>query len=176
MLKNSEDLKGLGGWLFLLGIGMVLGPIAMINGMRELITSIVQYINDGTLEALTESSSEYYNPILAILIVEEIIINGCLTLALLYIAYLFFSKHYLFPRYYIILQSASLIYLVIHLSLIYYFANKEVFDRETQISIWRALLAFCIWVPYLIKSKRANLTFVEKKPKKTEPDITSSNL
>ena len=98
MLKNSEDLKGLGGWLFLLGIGMVLGPIAMINEMRELITSIVQFINDGTWEALTESSSEYYNPILAILIVEEIIINGCLTLALLYIAYLFFFKTLSFSK------------------------------------------------------------------------------
>ena len=172
MLKNPEDLKGLGGWLFLLGIGIVLSPIAMIGNLRELIAPIVLYINDGTWEALTSASSEYYNPILVTLIVEEIFFNGCFTLAFVYIAYLFFSKHYLFPKYYIMVQSAFLIYMCIHLSLVYYFLDKEFFDKETQMTVFQAFLAYCIWVAYVVKSKRVNLTFVEKRSKKPETVVT----
>jgi len=57
--QNIEDnrLKGLGGWLILVGIGVVLSPIRLLGLIIQVYKPIFE---DGTWEALTTVGSESY--------------------------------------------------------------------------------------------------------------------
>jgi len=173
MLKNQEDLKGIRGWLAVLGFSIIIVPIIFVGDLFELISTLDGYMEDGTWKLLTTSSSEYYNPILVILILEELIFGCIFTVAFVYIAHLFFSKHYLFPKIFIYVHTIQLIYLVIHFSLLYYLLAEEVLDKETQKNIYTAFLYYFVWVTYVVKSKRVEATFVEKKSKKSKTDPES---
>jgi len=166
MLKNPEDLKGLRGWLAVLGFSLVVNLIITVGESLESFETLEKIMSDGTWELLSSSSSEYYNPILVFLVLEEIIFLTCFTFAFLYLVYLFFSKHYLFPKYFIIFFLIKLIYQFIQGLLVYYFLDQEFFDKESQTNIYGSVLFYCIWSAYLFRSKRVELTFVEERPKK----------
>jgi hypothetical protein len=40
------------------------------------------------------------------------------------------------------------------------FPNELTFDRDTIVNMFRGVISACIWVPYLIKSKRVKGTFI----------------
>lgn len=163
MSENSES-KGLGGWLVLVGLGVVLAPI------RLLVTYIPTYkpiFEDGTWEALTTFGSEYYNPMWAPLLIGEISYNFILVVASLYLIYLFFSKNYLFPKLYICIAVVSLIFIPLDAWLVTkVLPDQPMFDPETTKEFARSLAGVVIWVPYLIVSKRVKATFVENLPNK----------
>ena len=92
MLKNPEDLKGLRGWLAVLGFSLVVNLIITVGESLESFETLGKIMSDGTWELLSSSSSEYYNPILVFLVLEEIIFLTCFTFAFLYLVYLFFQN------------------------------------------------------------------------------------
>lgn len=161
MSENSE-LKGLGGWLILVGLGVVFAPI------RVLVTTIPIFkpiFEDGTWEALTTVGAEAYNPMWAPVLIGEIAYNSMIVVASLYLIYLFFSKHYLFPKLYIGLVAVSLVFIPLDA----WFVTKvlpgePMFDPETTQEFIRTLIAGVIWVPYMLLSKRVKATFVENLP------------
>ena len=173
MLKNPEDLKGLRGWLAFLGFSLVVSLIITVGESIKEFEELEKIMSDGTWELLSSSTSEYYNPTFVFLFLQEIIFLTCFSFAFLYIVYLYFSKHYLFPKYFIILFLIKLIYQFIQGLVVYYFLDQEFFDKEAQTNIYGSVLFYCIWSAYLIRSKRVELTFVEERPKK--PDLASSD-
>ncbi len=71
-MDNQNEPAGLGGWLILVGIGVVLSPI------RLLISSAITYFpifSDGTWQAVTTVGSEFYHPFWGPLLLSEIIFN-----------------------------------------------------------------------------------------------------
>ncbi|MDH5178179.1 MAG: DUF2569 domain-containing protein [Gammaproteobacteria bacterium] len=164
--NEDKDLKGLGGWLILVGIGVVLSPI------RLLVTFVPLYIpifQDGTWEMLTTEGAEAYNPLWAPMLMLEIGYNVIMVFVSIYLIYLFFTRHYLFPKVMIVVMAASIVFIPLDAWLITFIVPGEaVFDSETLREFSRVLIAGCIWIPYMLVSKRVKLTFVEGKNKLNE--------
>ena len=167
-IVEKENPKGLGGWLIWVGTGVVFSPIIM---MTALIFSIEPLMNEEVWDALTSDESETYNPLLASFIIGETIVNLCLVVLGFYLIYLFFSKHYLFPKYFITIVLLTLIIPIFdRWAFIIIIEDVEIFDRETAIKAMRSLLYAFIWVPYMLVSERVKATFVEKIPNKVKQD------
>lgn len=161
-MNDNNELKGLGGWLVLVGLGVLIGPI------RLLITYIPIYkpiFEDGTWEALTTVGSEAYNPLWAPLLIGEMAYNSIMVVASIYLIYLFFSKHYLFPKFYIAIVLISLIFILFDAWIVTkVLPGEPMFDPETTKEFIRTLLGGIIWIPYMLISKRVKATFVENTP------------
>ena len=171
---NNKETKGLGGWLILVGIGVVLSPI------RLLMTHVPIYkpiFEDGTWEALTTAGSQAYHPAWGPLLIGEIAFNLLMLVASLYLIYLFFSKHYLFPKVFITVVVVSLFFIPLDALLVSrMFPNEPMFDPETAKEFIRTLIAGAIWVPYMLVSKRVKATFIEKRPNETPNDNSNVSL
>jgi len=156
---KNKDLKGLSGWLILVGIGVVVSPVKL------LITTIPVYrpiFEGGTWEVLTSVGSDAYNPLLGALLLGEISYNALMVVASIYLIYLFFSKHRMFPKVYIAIVAVSLIFIPLDA----WFVTKvlpgePMFDPVTAKELIRVLIGGLIWVPYMLISERVKATFVE---------------
>ncbi|SDK63855.1 DUF2569 domain-containing protein [Microbulbifer yueqingensis] len=171
-MNDNNETKGLGGWLILVGLGVVIAPI------RMLITYIPIYkpiFEDGTWQALTTVGSEAYHPMWGPLLIGEIAYNSILVVALTYLVYLFFSKHYLFPKVFIAIILVSLVFIPLDSWMVTrIFPSEPVFDPDTTKEFLRTLIGGVIWIPYMLVSKRVKATFVEKAPEKdTQPTAES---
>lgn len=161
-MTDNNKLKGLGGWLILVGFGVLITPI------RLLVTLIPTYkpiFENGTWEALTTVGSEAYTPYFGSLLVGEVAFNTIMVAASMYLIYLFFSKHYLFPKLYIGIVAASLIFIPLDAWLVTkVFPGEAMFDPDTTKEFMRTFITCVIWVPYMLVSKRVQATFVERRP------------
>lgn len=161
-MDNQNELKGLGGWLILVGIGVIIAPI------RILVTYVPMYwplFNNGTWEMLTTAGSQAYHPIWGPLLVGEIVFNSVIVAVSIYLIYLFFTKHYLFPRIFLAVIAVSIVFIPLDAWLVSLaMPSEKMFDPDTTKEFARALLGGLIWGPYMLMSKRVKATFVEKKP------------
>ena len=145
--SKSEDvdakLAGIGGWLILPAIGLVLGPIIGVIG---LIAAFGMY---------SKVERAGYGGIYAL---ELMVVLGFLVFTI-YAAVLFFQKKRNAPRTIIILLvasiAASVVLLVIELG-----AEAEVFAIETGKQLVREIIGASIWVPYFRASERVKATFI----------------
>lgn len=161
-MDNDKELKGLGGWLILVAIGLILAPVRLLVTYIPMYTQI---FSDGTWERLTTVGSDMYLPLWGAFLMGELLYNSLIVLASLYLIYLFFSKHYLFPRFYIALMIVSLVFIPIDAWLLtQVLPNEKMFDPETTKEFVRLLIAALIWIPYMLVSKRVKATFVEHRP------------
>ena len=156
-----------------MAIGVVIGPIKLLITTVPVFQPI--FVN-GTWEALTTVGSEAYNSAWAPLLIGEIVYNMVMFLALLYLAYLFFSKHYRFPSMYIIIMLISLAMIPLDAWLIsFVLPELPIFDPETTSEFFRVLIASLIWIPYMLVSKRVKATFVENRLGK-QSDIETKSM
>lgn len=89
MTDQNESTKKIGGWLILVGIGIVLSPVK-IGALVWTVFSPM--FTDGTWEMMTTSGTAFYHSLWAPIIISEIVINLLFVLAWIYAGYLFFSK------------------------------------------------------------------------------------
>ncbi len=157
-MTEENKLKGLRGWLILVGIGVVLSPFKLAVTMLPLYLPIFQ---DSTWGLLTTPGSPAYNPLWAPLLVGEIGFNSLMFIANLGLIYLFFSKHYLFPRLYIGVMLASLVFIPLDASVVSLIMPDEpMFDQTTTKEFLQTLIGSLIWIPYMLRSRRVKATFV----------------
>ena len=121
--------------------------------------------SDGTFGLLTNPDSEYYTPYLGTYIVAEIFFNAAIILVSIYLIYLFFTKHYLFPKLYILVLAGSAIFIFIDAWVgTFFFPDEPMMDEDIAREFGRVLIGAFIWIPYMLVSKRVKLTFVEHRP------------
>ena len=165
-MSQEENLKGLSGWLILVGIGIVFSPIRLVATYYPIFSQI---FTDGTWEILTTPGTEVYNVMWAPLLISEIVYNSAMVLASVYLIYLYFSKHYLFPKIYIAIIAISLVFIPLDAWLsTFVLPDEPMFDPDTTKEFARALIGGLIWVPYMLISKRVKATFVENLPNKSK--------
>lgn len=167
---DNEELEGLKGWLLLVGFSVIMSPVALALSTWPLYSDIV---NQGILAALINPDSAYYQPLLALFIVLEMVINLALFFACLYLILLFFRKHFLFPKYFIFILLINIAFILVD-ALLGHFLIPEVamFDQETIFSLVRLIIAASIWIPYMLISERVEVTFTRHKP--INKEITTS--
>ncbi len=149
---------GLGGWLVLVGLGLILAPLRII---AQVIPLYLGMVSDGSLEILTTPGTEAYNPLWSPIIYGELAVNFGMVIALVFIAYLFFSKKRAFPKWFIGICIVNVTVIVVDA-----FATKLVlpeepmFDADTTVELGRMAFAALVWIPYMLVSKRVKATFV----------------
>ena len=162
-MKKSKDLKGLGGWLILICFSILITPPAIIF---DVLPTYLKIFTEGTWQNIINADSLDYSPLLATLIIIEIIFNSFLVLVSAILLYLFIAKNSIFPWVYIVWYGSSLIFIPLDEWLInIILPNEPMFDPETLKAYFREIVGAAVWIPYMLKSKRVKATFVETFPK-----------
>jgi hypothetical protein len=153
----DPSLDGLGGWLILVGIGIVFTPFVLAK-------AITSYINEvfvsGRWTELTNPDSPEYHFLWGPYIVSECAFNVFTCVIWLSLVYLFFWKKKSFPTWYIRAHVFTLAFLIYD-NFAVHLVRQDMpwFDAEASKEIGKSLLAVCIWVPYMLRSKRVAATF-----------------
>src|SRR5574341_1139919 len=146
------------GWLILVAIGLVLGPIRLFSFILK---DILPAFEKETWAIISTPGTEVYHPMFAPLIIGEVIINVLFLIFSIAVAILFFQRKKIVPKLIIILYLTYLVFLVVDYfvsDLIPFVAAQD--DSDTERQIIQAFFITAIWVPYFIKSKRVKGTFV----------------
>ena len=155
---GNEVRSGLGGWLILVGLGVVFSPLRLL---AEVPKTFLPIFEDGTYEIVTTPGTEAYHPFWSALIWGEISYNTLIFVASLYLAYLYFSKKSLFPKFYTWIAVGSLAFILLDAVLIkVVLPNEPIFDPDTIKEVARSGMVVLVWVPYMMLSKRVKATFV----------------
>jgi len=140
---GDAALVGIAGWLSLLAIGFVLGPIVMAG---DLIYSL-------TLFSAVERAG--YAGIFTL----EFLVEAGLLAFFIYAATRFFGKKQNAPSTCIAVMIVGLVssgvLIVFDIG-----ANAEIFAAENGKALVKGIISAAIWIPYFRVSKRVKLTFV----------------
>ena len=85
-MQDNNELKGLGGWLILVGIGVVISPFRIL---LTLVQTFKPILEDGTWEAITTIGSDAYHPLWETVIIGEMTFNIVMVILWAYLVYLF---------------------------------------------------------------------------------------
>lgn len=158
-MTEEKKLEGLGGLLVPVGLGIVIAPLRII-GMVFPVYS--ESFSNGSWEVLTTPGNEAYNPLWAAILYGEMAVNGALVVAWIFVAFLFFSKKRVFPKWCIGMLLFTLAFIVADaLAFKAVLPNEPVFDPETAKELGRSLVSSLIMIPYMLVSKRVKATFVK---------------
>lgn len=155
---EEKKLEGIGGWLILVAIGIIVSPLRILALVIPLYADIFR---NGSWELLTTPGNEAYHPLWLPIILGEITINAVFIIGWITIAFFFFLKKRIFPKVYIGMLLFTLSFIVMDAYAIKaVLPNDPVFDPDTMKELGRTLIASLIWIPYMLVSKRVKATFV----------------
>lgn len=138
---GNDELTGIGGWLILTAIQLIVGPAIVIFAIYV----DLRFLVDG----LAVSRG------LGVLIMAEAITNSIMLLALIGLNVLFYQKRRQFPRWMITyLVAAFVVSLGDHIGAMMFAPSSS------WMGVFRGLIATLIWVPYFLQSQRVEQTFV----------------
>ncbi len=149
--------SGIGGWLYLVAVGVCLTPIRIaaeiVNGLRPL--------DPTAWRAVTTPGTRAYHPLFGPLIVGELVLNAALLIWAAVLLYLFFAKRRSFPVAMITFMVVRVVGQVADLGVALMIpATAARIGPAAYGGLASGILVTLIWVPYLIKSRRVEATFV----------------
>ena len=139
----DPKLVGIGGWLILPAIGLVLGPVIEVIGLVV------------ALGLMSDVEDAGYGGVHAINIVAAV---GLLAF-MVYTATRFFGKKSNAPAVMIAFLAIQLVVLIL-LLLVELGAGAEEYAVESVKALVRSAIGAAIWIPYFKVSKRVKATFV----------------
>ena len=167
--EHAPPPKNIGGWLILVGIGLVISPFQLLFLLN---TNFVPLFRDGTLEYLINPIYDSYHPFWGPLIYGEVFINILILCISFLLIYLFFTKSYRFPHIYIFLKAFSLVFVIVDTALLPIVVPTEtVFTPETIGEIIGVAISAAIWIPYMLVSVRVNETFVDTRADASDASV-----
>ncbi len=160
VIAQETELKGLGGWLILVGFGRV---VSVLQSFFIMFTMFIPLLTNGTLKELSSPVSEAYSPLWIPTIYFEF--GGNLIILGLHIALcvLFFMKKRLFPKLFIRTYIFMLAFAIIDAMILRYLQSTITFDINANsfVEIFQIFGVAVIWIPYMLKSVRVRNTFVQ---------------
>ncbi|HVA96596.1 MAG TPA: DUF2569 domain-containing protein [Candidatus Acidoferrales bacterium] len=147
--------KGLGGWLIIVGFGLILGIALHVYGLFDYVT-IFSNINSINFSGFLVVSGIECALGIIIFIIE------------MYLLYLFFKKSKNFPNYYIIFLWSLIAWTIIDYFMLSSLSaptpelQKIIRDTsyESSRAIVKTFISSIIWIIYMHKSKRVKATFI----------------
>ena len=158
-VAKSEQPEGIGGWLILVVLGLVISPIRIT---MTLFNDLIPIFTSGAWQSLTTSGSPSYHSMWAPLIWFEIIGNvGAVVLAIVTLVFLL-KKSKKTP----VWAIAWLVWTAFFVTADYFLANlipavASQPDHESLKEMSRSISGALIWIPYFKVSKRVKNTFVK---------------
>ena len=150
---KEKNLEGIGGWLILVALGAIITPIRILWELRLY------------PELFLSGKWQVFGTPLAAVIVVETLVNCALFIAFVALGHKFFTKNRNFPKWWIGLNVFSFIFIVIDTIVMNLAASHlPAFGDDTVKELTHSMGVLCIWVPYMLKSKRVNATFVKTNP------------
>jgi Protein of unknown function (DUF2569) len=153
----ESEPRGLGGWLILVAIGLVL---TAGQALLLLFGTFLPIFTDGRWEALTTKGISTYHPLWGPLLLFEVTGNVLLGIAAVTALVLFFRKSAVFPAFMIGFYPFAAMFLLIDVvagTRIPAVASAD--DPGSARGLLRSLIACAIWIPYMRKSVRVRNTF-----------------
>jgi hypothetical protein len=143
-LRQRKHLEGIGGWLILVAIGQVMGPMKLLVNI---------FTMDNRL--LLQFPDVFYG---------EVLLNGLLLVITIYVSILFFRKSARFPFWFVLQFVAALLAFPLDLILV---ASElpagasvsNLIDAKDVVQWITLAIAAAIWIPYINRSKRVANTF-----------------
>ena len=156
----EDKYDKIGGWLMLLGIGIVLSPFILAYGMLETYTDI---FTSDTWEILTSDVVDSSFKNFSNFIVVEFAANIIIFMLSVYLIYLFLDKKEKFKKWYLAIALFSAVTIGLDFYITHQlFPNDEIIGKEELRDLKSILVRLLVWTPYLFISKRAKGTFVNK--------------
>jgi hypothetical protein len=157
--QGTVGPSGLGGWLVLVGIGLMVMPIRLAF---LLLQTFPPLFRDGVWEALTTPGTESYHALWGPLLIFELVGNTLFIVVGIAMLWLFFQRSRRFPALFMAVMVVNVLFVLVDAWLgTFVLPNDPMFDPDTARGFGRALIAAAIWVPYMSGSKRVANTFVE---------------
>ncbi len=153
---GDAQLRGLGGWLILLGVQTTLQPLILTGTFLH---NFGEYIDLHHWNEAVEAVRKMYDIDMGILLVAEawagvlqIVLSGALAVA-------FFRKKQVFPMFCMSFFAFNLFALIAD-SAVTELLMGEGWDDEAIVAVLRVAFWGTIWSAYLLRSRRVKLTFV----------------
>jgi Protein of unknown function (DUF2569) len=156
---QANEPKGLGGWLTLVIIGLVVSPL---RTAYFLVTGVAPIFTEGAWSALTTPGSPAYHALWGPLIALELMGNlGLIALAIAALILLLRRSRHA-PKVAILWLSWAVLFVVTDYFLGHLIpAVAAQPDPESTTDLVRTIVGATIWIPYFLVSKRVKNTFVE---------------
>jgi hypothetical protein len=157
--STGTSLKGIGGWLILVTIGLVLTPfrIAII-----LFTTYVPIFTGETWSLLTTPGSAAYNWVWKPILLFELFGNLIFLLWAVVLLVLLFAHKRIFPMTMIAFYLANLLFVGLDFVIasgIPVVASQP--DTGSVVELIKSILVCAVWIPYFLISERVKATFTE---------------
>lgn len=163
-IKIMTGPRGKGGWLILVGIGIVISIFFNVKGFFSLIA--VCRTDEWIL--LTTPGTESYRFLWKPTLISEEIFQGGYTLAWFYTGFLFFINNRRFKNWFISMYVFGITFSILSFSLYQYllqsYPNYEFSPSnftDELLNMRNMIINAIIWIPYVIHSERVKATFVE---------------
>lgn len=175
-VPSSSDsyLKGLQGWLIIIGISLVVRIIIHVVSFFE----STDFFNTAVWAVLTIPEQASYNPLWAPAIISSLFFMVSLTALCAVVGILFIQKRQSFPWFMIILICAEFAYALLDTALLKALdVESAPLAAGSTKGLMRSFYAVVIWIPYLFKSRRVAATFTQRRTpinEENDSDILST--
>ncbi len=145
---SQEKLKGLGGWLVIVGIGQVLGPIRTLMFMG-------QYYSDSATDAAFQRAP--------LALEGELALNVAYAGLVLFTSYAFFAQKRYFRLLFVLEVTCGPILVILDglwISVMASVSLSAVLDAGELLQSILVCIPGAVWIVYTYRSKRALNTFV----------------
>ena len=159
MTPESDGPRGIGGWLILVILGLIVSPLRITY---LLLTIHWPIFRDGTWHTLTTPGSPAYHHLWAPLLAYEIIGNLIAIVLALVTLVMLLRKSKRTPAFAIGWFAYGAAFVAVDFfvaDLIPFVAQHP--DPDDIKELARGVVAAAIWIPYFLVSKRVKATFVE---------------
>jgi hypothetical protein len=156
--------SGLGGWLALPSIGLLVSPFIMAKMVYE---TYVPLMKMEVLTLLANTQLPSYNPRLLPVLGVELFINIAFFLFTLAIIPQFFRKKATAPKLMVIWYASAIAIQIVDVILTAYVDPKTGIDPDLSKAIIKTTVIAFIWIPYFMQSVRVKNTFGQNAFSKT---------
>ncbi len=152
MFSTPNDLEGIGGWLILLTIGLVVSPFYILG---SLVVTDVNALTNVRVQEFMETHTGFQA-----LLEFWLITNIAFILCLVILNILFFTKRRSFPRLFALYLGAQIAIMIGDAALTHVVVPTIDLPSSFSLAIMRSFVGACIWIPYMFVSRRVKATFV----------------
>lgn len=152
LLDADRHLEGIGGWLILIMLGLVLSPLVIL--FSTLFTNL-PLLTGERFRPFLET-----HPALQAVLIFEVVTNLIFVAILVALNYLFFTKKRAFPTYMILYLSLQFVVILADMGMVHAVLPATPVSAAGVRNILRAIIGATVWIPYFLASRRVKVTFV----------------